>query len=667
MPRLNLYEQQTSAQGPRASGADFGAAPAQALEGAGNALYEIGQRIQERENLSDRQRLREAFEEEAVPILNDFGKKKDISSKESIPQLQQALKQKRQELVSKHAGNPESRAKLENQLDNLVSQYTKSAIGIKIKADQELMVRTLNQQFDKSALDTDAAPDIWSFAKDENLMLVEELRPGMSQDQYVAAKRLAYAKPLQSAVKSHLAQRNWDAAEAIMRDENFSKFLTAQEAIPLRIDVAVGRGKAEKDRREVDQDRAALSYLLGPDVQVTPEMAAAAAGVSKMPMVQKLNVLRMMNGGQELPRSVIERVAELDNRTKDDKEMRLARNLNSFADLPPDEQMWTRIELLQKLPPIKQAGAFGNVMTLPNPAWTPMMEQIAGLSGGVSQPTASPTGRPLTGVITSQQAPAADTGPFVDPEGNMYPEGTKLVMPDGVSVTIDSRGHAIPDGEQSTPMERYGREDRGSSFAAPTPAQEAGGELDNLHAKAWAGVGIKSGIMRSLEGMPGGIGDYTSKKTGGIYERVARSSLILQNDIVDGLRGADEKIANQYREELKKIVTIDPQVVNSKYKLRTTYGVFDKELRKRKDELQKIVDGKVVAGKDEKTGAAYAINAINRVISRMNVPQIVVRDEESFLKLKPGVVFLRGNDPTPYVRTTTGFDYAEPEERNGDR
>ena len=91
-------------------------------------------------------------------MLDDFGKRRDISSKESIPQFRQALIQKRQELVNKHAGNPESRAKLENQLDNLVSQYTKSAIGIKIKADQELMVRTLNQQFDKSALDTDAAP-----------------------------------------------------------------------------------------------------------------------------------------------------------------------------------------------------------------------------------------------------------------------------------------------------------------------------------------------------------------------------------------------------------------------------------------------------------------------------------------------------------------------------
>ena len=99
MPRLNLYEQQTSAQGPRSSGAEFGAAPAQALEGMGAEMFKIGERIQERENLSDRQRLRESFEEAAVPMLDDFDKKKDINSKESIPQFRQALMQKRQELV----------------------------------------------------------------------------------------------------------------------------------------------------------------------------------------------------------------------------------------------------------------------------------------------------------------------------------------------------------------------------------------------------------------------------------------------------------------------------------------------------------------------------------------------------------------------------------------
>ena len=45
MPRLNLYEQQTSAQGPRSSGADFGAAPAQALVAAAKALRESTAKI----------------------------------------------------------------------------------------------------------------------------------------------------------------------------------------------------------------------------------------------------------------------------------------------------------------------------------------------------------------------------------------------------------------------------------------------------------------------------------------------------------------------------------------------------------------------------------------------------------------------------------------------
>ena len=51
MPRLNLYEQQTSAQGPRASAADFGAAPAQAMSDMGNVVADIGARIQRREEL----------------------------------------------------------------------------------------------------------------------------------------------------------------------------------------------------------------------------------------------------------------------------------------------------------------------------------------------------------------------------------------------------------------------------------------------------------------------------------------------------------------------------------------------------------------------------------------------------------------------------------------
>ncbi len=127
MPRLNLYEQQTSAQGPRASGADFGAAPAQALEGAGNALYDIGERIQRRDELLAADQVMTDVDTWALTALDDFSKRQDITSQQSLPEFQNALKQKRAEALSKFSGRPEARAALERQLDNQLAQYGKSA------------------------------------------------------------------------------------------------------------------------------------------------------------------------------------------------------------------------------------------------------------------------------------------------------------------------------------------------------------------------------------------------------------------------------------------------------------------------------------------------------------------------------------------------------------
>jgi hypothetical protein len=188
--------------------------------------------------------------------------------------------------------------------------------------------------------------------------------------------------------------------------------------------------------------------------------------------------------------------------------------------------------------------------------------------------------------------------------------------------------------------------------AAPATAAPSGDDNDliDLYDNADKLVGVKSGLLRFGEKLPFGIGDAVGEKTKGVYEKSARAALRLQNDIVDGLRGADEKIANQYREELKKIVTIDPQIINSKYKLRTTYKTFDKELRKKQKDYQKIVDGKVPAGPEEKRGAAYAINAINSVLSRMNVPQKTIYTSEEYEKLQPGERYLWADDPTPQYK-----------------
>ena len=79
-------------------------------------------------------------------MLDDFCKLSDITARNPFRSSDKPWIQKRQELVNKHAGNPRESGEVGKSTDNLVSQYTKSAIGTKIKADQELMVRTLNQQ-----------------------------------------------------------------------------------------------------------------------------------------------------------------------------------------------------------------------------------------------------------------------------------------------------------------------------------------------------------------------------------------------------------------------------------------------------------------------------------------------------------------------------------------
>lgn len=621
MPRLNLYEQQTSAQGPRASAADFGAAPAQALEGAGSALYEIGQRIQEREDLSERQRLRESFEEAVVPMLDDFGKRRDINTKESIPQFRQALIQKRQELVNKHAGNPESRAKLENQLDNLVSQYTKSAIGIKIKADQELMVRTLNQQFDKSALDTDAAPDIWSFAKDENLMLVEELRPGMSQDQYVAAKRLAYAKPLQSAVKSHLAQRNWDAAEAIMRDENFSKFLTAQEAIPLRIDVAVGKGKEAKEKREIETNVRQWEAVTG--AKIDPAKYAELPDFKTSTAAQKIAQHKLVFGTDPTDEQK-QKYFGIDRQVSESKIQQITDMVMDYNSLDAAGRMKLALLIKSEFRDINSVDPLGN----PKRATTVPIE----LQRFV-EPTPD-TSRGITGSVATGQG--TDTGPLLDPKGQTYPPGTKLTMPDGVAVTIDSRGHAIADAGGAAP---------GAQSAAPMEDSD----VVDLYRNADKIVGLEAWIKRNAANLPLNIGD--SLKISPVYGRAAQASTIFQNDIVRGLvnmGGGKDVIANQYRQELKEIVAIDPKIFGSTRELQFKFQNIDAELRAKLKQYEKTAQSG--ATQDMRTTAAEGISVINIILARLNVPQKKIKSQQDYDRLQPGEEYLWLDDPTPRIK-----------------
>ena len=297
MPRLNLYEQQTSAQGPRASGADFGAAPAQALEGAGNALYDIGERIQRRDELLAADQVMTDVDTWALTALDDFSKRQDITSQQSLPEFQNALKQKRAEALSKFTGRPEARAALERQLDNQLSQYGKSAISTKIKAGHALMTRAIDQQLDKSANQVGVAPQIMEDAIAENVAYVNSRKDAMSAEMYQAALTKAQAAPIQAAVMYHIQNGAWDAAEAVMADPRFSKLLAPEQVRPLRIEVAVGRGKAEAETVRQNQNVAKFTMRFGRPLTPDEEIKARSLPAKKdMTPADEITELELVQG-----------------------------------------------------------------------------------------------------------------------------------------------------------------------------------------------------------------------------------------------------------------------------------------------------------------------------------------------------------------------------------
>jgi len=663
MPRLNLYEMANPFRAPRSSGADFGAAPAQALEGFGDEALKIGERIQRREENAISDQVFGEVNTQALPLLNDFEKKHDIALPQALNEFQGAMQKIKADAMGKANLRPEARAALERQLDNQITQYGKSAIGMRIKAGNDAMVARLNEQFDTGVNQVGAAPSIMKDVIDTNVAFVESRKDSMDPLMYQAAIKKAHAGPIQAAVNSYLAQQLPDKADELLQDPKINSLIDPDALRPLRINVAVEKGKQEKDRYERETNRKAMSSFFG--YEISQDQADQNPGFMKMPAIQKMNVWKMQNPGKEMSNDMALRALDLDKRDSQDKSMRVAENLQNWEALSPQDKMWTRLELVSKFPPVRITDPLTNEVTYaPNPAAGYIERQVMGLS--------SPTIRPPSSGGASGQGGDMQVDPAVQAERDV--ERRRMVQSEltrfqGELEQATASGDTAKAASAKQNVDALTRElgRMGSApDGAPAPSSPRD-EFKSLYDSVPLMTGPGSKVMSIAEGMPFGIGnkinegwkgpidDLSYEGSKGRYEKANRAALQLQNDIVDGLRGADEKIANQYREELKKIVTIDPQVFNSDRKLWTTYQTFDSTLREKKKHFEQIRDRKKPAGPDELRGAAYAINAIDNVLLRLDVPQTRVNSREELLKLKPGERFLYQDDPRPKWRTTGGW------------
>jgi hypothetical protein len=112
--------------------------------------------------------------------------------------------------------------------------------------------------------------------------------------------------------------------------------------------------------------------------------------------------------------------------------------------------------------------------------------------------------------------------------------------------------------------------------------------------------------------------------------------------------GGKDVIANQYRQELKEIVAIDPKIFGSERELQFKFQNIDAELRAKLKQYEKTAQSG--ATQDMRTTAAEGISVINNILARLNVPQKKVKSQQDYERLQPGEEYLWLDDPTPRVK-----------------
>jgi len=112
----------------------------------------------------------------------------------------------------------------------------------------------------------------------------------------------------------------------------------------------------------------------------------------------------------------------------------------------------------------------------------------------------------------------------------------------------------------------------------------------------------------------------------------------------------ETKIADQYRQELTKLVDIKGRTFSNEKAMWLELQTIDRELRSKMSQLENIASGKTPSPMSDRQDALAISNAIKFSLQRLNVPQTRATSREEVMKLAPGTRFLWRDDPKPQIR-----------------
>lgn len=645
MAKLNLYEQQTSFQAPRADAQTFGAGVAQAAGRLGEVGFDLGVQMKRREDVIDRVQRLTDFDLTAQQGLQAVVDTDDIAKKSTVDGYAQGLRQQADQILSQHGGTAASRAELKAQLDNQVGQYVKSAVGAQVKAQQQFIGRRVEQNVNRAAIQGAMAPQMMPQLFEQLDADLAQYADALSPEQAAAYREAGRSQIAQGSIDRMLTDGNWQGAKALMSNPEIGQYLNPAAARKFGIDIAVDERKAEVEVQRQERNVRNLTSLARRNL--TPEEVIRARSLPEkknMTVSDKIAEYEIVTG-RPAPQSVINEMFDVENGRGPGGAFGNSMEGRAWSFVTDNAPAYAAGLLSPEQR--RQYDASLAIVGKPTTRINPLTQQMETIS-----PELPSWVRQAVQQGQSYSAPGAGGGAapgqrvrLTDAAGQ--PVGEAVVGADG-TWTMQGRPGAAWSGERDIPQ-------AGAPAATSTPSNQQGipatpqtrgdsGRTVWERRESIAGpVAAASSAVNSIPGVgPAIAGTLMGEEQ---VRQIDADRTFVENASRDMVRVVQNspQFAEGERKAIAEELTIGPEVFRSKESYEAKLIGISQSMTRRKLEAQQALASNISG--EERKKSMDKIVMIDNFMQALGVPPVVATEQEVQM-LAPGTVFMdaKGNE-----------------------
>ena len=646
MPRVPMIYQQTLPQGGRADASMMGGASAQAMAQAGDVLAQIGERMQRREDaIASTHAARE--QDRWLTESRRATETEDLVKKRTFDDWKSAAEAHKQQLLNNYTGSPRGRGALDQQLTNQLYQHEKALREQQHKAQIGMLTEFIEDEKNKLAIEVGFAPEMLGIAFDSFDDRVDQYEGVLPTELLESYKKSARGALVQTAVSQLEAQGRFDEARAVLNNPDFGKFLPPDVSRRLTIGVAAGQGKQAEAQRQAD-NRVLRMRSIMPNMTADQEaILRAQPSKSERTPFDDIIDYKLINPNEEVPRALIDRVFNLASTGGDSTIERNMRIIKDNADriasgLATEDEYRSFVNAVTILGRPRQArDIYGHQVTIPGGVPSYALEALKSWD----------VNRGGTQSIPSQRAPVPTLGDVFEPMAD-----------DDIGEPFMTEG---PDGQmrkdfpafEPQPGDLNYEEAMQAGMAGQAPAQPA---PRRVYASATPGMMTADQSIMDLAPLIVGFGQRAASITsripgaGGIpqghFQEAKTRYKMVQEAATMALR-PQNKIAEQYRQELRDIVDLRNRTFDTPERLWQHITGLDNSFRRALQQLEPLAQGRIrEASPEQIQEAADQYRAIKTIIDEFDVPQVRIQTNAEHDALPPGTRFFYGDKYQPLTK-----------------